>query len=85
MLKLNLNNPIILLRNIDPANELCNGTRLVVRGFQRNVIDAEIAVGQHAVKRIFLPMIPLYPSDDEMFPFQFKMKQYPKQAPQTII
>uniref|UniRef100_A0A8I6WK18 ATP-dependent DNA helicase n=1 Tax=Hordeum vulgare subsp. vulgare TaxID=112509 RepID=A0A8I6WK18_HORVV len=29
-LKLKLNCPVILLRNIDPANGLCNGTRLVV-------------------------------------------------------
>jgi ATP-dependent DNA helicase PIF1 len=33
ILKLKLGCPIILLRNIDPANGLCNGTRLVVRGF----------------------------------------------------
>ncbi|XP_073359004.1 uncharacterized protein [Aegilops tauschii subsp. strangulata] len=77
VLKLKINCPVILLRNIDPANGLCNGTRLVVRGFQRNVIDAEIVLGQHAGKRIFLPRIPLCPSDDEMFPFQFKRKQFP--------
>jgi ATP-dependent DNA helicase PIF1 len=65
------------LRNIDPANGLCNGTRLVVRGFQRNAIDAEIVVGQHAGERVFLPRIPLCPSDDDMFPFRFKRKQFP--------
>eukprot|EP00267_Zea_mays_P053315 XP_020406428.1 uncharacterized protein LOC103652081 [Zea mays] len=43
VLKLKIGCPIILLRNIDPANGLCNGTRLVVRGFQRNSIDAEIS------------------------------------------
>ncbi|XP_066311145.1 uncharacterized protein [Miscanthus floridulus] len=69
VLKLKLGCPIILLRNIDPANGLCNGTRLVVRGFRRNTIDAEIMVGQHAGKRVFLPRIPLFPFDDELFPF----------------
>ncbi|WVZ63174.1 hypothetical protein U9M48_012829 [Paspalum notatum var. saurae] len=57
----------------DPHNyyppEFLNTTRLVV--------DAEIVLGQHAGKRIFLPRLPLYPSDDEMFPFQFKRKQFP--------
>ena len=76
VLKLKVGCPRILLRNIDPANGLCNGTRLVVRGFQRNTIDAEIVLGQHAGKRVFLPRIPLCPSDDEMFPFQFKRKQF---------
>jgi len=76
-LKLKINCPVILLRNIDPANGLCNGTRLVVRGFQRNTIDAEIVLGQHAGRRVFLPRIPLCPSDDDMFPFRFKRKQFP--------
>ncbi|AQK61879.1 hypothetical protein ZEAMMB73_Zm00001d012949 [Zea mays] len=77
VLKLKVGCPIMLLRNIDPANGLCNGTRLVVHGFQKNSIDAEIVLGQHAGMRIFLPRIPLCPSDDEMFPFQFKRKQFP--------
>lgn len=76
-LKLKINCPVILLRNIDPANGLCNGTRLVVRGFQRNAIDAEIVLGQHAGRRVFLPRIPLCPSDDDIFPFKFKRKQFP--------
>uniref|UniRef100_A0A453QHI5 ATP-dependent DNA helicase n=1 Tax=Aegilops tauschii subsp. strangulata TaxID=200361 RepID=A0A453QHI5_AEGTS len=76
MLKLKINCPIILLRNIDPANGLCNGTRLLVRGFQKNAIDAEIVVGQHSGMRVFLPRIPLCPSDDDMFPFSFKRKQF---------
>jgi hypothetical protein len=77
MLKLKINCAIILLRNIDLANGLCNGTRLVVRVFQKNVIDAEIVLGQHLGMRVFLPRIPLCPSDDEMFPFRFKRKQFP--------
>jgi ATP-dependent DNA helicase PIF1 len=77
VLKLKIGCLVILLRNMDPANGLCNGTRLVVRRFQRNTIDAEIVLGQHAGKRVFLLRIPLCPSDDEMFPFQFKRKQFP--------
>jgi ATP-dependent DNA helicase PIF1 len=79
VLKLKIGCPVILLRNIDPTNGLCNGTRLMVRGFQKNTIDVEIVLGQHAGKRVFLPRIPLCPSDDEMFPFHFKRKQFPIQ------
>jgi ATP-dependent DNA helicase PIF1 len=77
VLKLKIGCPIILLRNIDPANGLCNRTRLVVRGFRKNTINTEIVLGQHAGKRVFLHRIPLCPSDDEMFLFQFKRKQFP--------
>ena len=76
-LKLKINCPVILLRNIDPTNGLCNGTRLVVRGFQKNTIDTEIVMGQHAGRRVFLPRITLCPSDDAMFPFKLKRKQFP--------
>jgi ATP-dependent DNA helicase PIF1 len=76
VLKLKVGCPIMLLRNIDPGNRLCNGTRLVVRGFQKNSIDAEFVLGQHAGMWIFLPRIPLCPSDDKMFPFHFKRKQF---------
>jgi ATP-dependent DNA helicase PIF1 len=72
VLKLKIGCPVMLLGNIDPTNRLCNGTKLIIRGFQKNSIDAEIVLGEHAGKRVFLPRIPLCPSDDEMFPFQFK-------------
>ncbi|WVZ58588.1 hypothetical protein U9M48_008846 [Paspalum notatum var. saurae] len=68
VLRLKINYPIILLGNIDPANGLYNRTRLIVR---------EIVLGQHARKSVFLPQIPLWPSDDETFPFRFKRKQFP--------
>ncbi|XP_039818500.1 uncharacterized protein LOC120681006 [Panicum virgatum] len=51
--------------------------RLVVRGFQNNSIDAEIVNGQHAGKRVFIPRIPMSPSEDLTLPFKFKRKQFP--------
>ena len=77
LLRLKVGCPIILLMNVDPPNGLCNGTRLICRNFQSNVIDAEIAIGEHARKRVFLPRIPLCPSDDAMYPFKIKRKQFP--------
>lgn len=68
------------LRNIDPHNELCNGTRLVVRGLEHNAINDEIVNGSHAGKRVFIPRIPLSPSEDITLPFKFKRKQFPYQA-----
>jgi len=71
VLKLKIGCPVILLRNIDPANGLCNGTRLIIRGFQKNIVDAEIMVGQHAAKGVFYLA---YLSGNKMFSFQFKRK-----------
>ena len=77
VLKLKVNCPVILLRNLDPHNGQCNGTRLMIRAFQHNVIDAEIVGGQHARKRVFIPRIPLSPSEDVSLPFKFTRKQFP--------
>ena len=76
-LKIKTNCHVILLRNLDPNNGLCNGTRLMVRAFQDNAIDAEIVGGQHEGKQVFIPRIPMSPSDDISLPFKFKRKQFP--------
>jgi ATP-dependent DNA helicase PIF1 len=76
VLRLKVGCPIILLRNIDPSNGLCNGTRLICKSLETNMIDAEIAVGQHAGKRVFVPRIPLCPSESDMFPFKLKRNQF---------
>lgn len=67
---------IMLLRNLDPTNGHCNGTRYIVHRLHDHVIDATVACGPHAGKRLFIPRIPLIPSDN-IFPFQMKRKQFP--------
>ena len=46
---------VILLRNLNPAEGLCNGTRLIIKECYQNTIDAEILTGVNQGKRIFLP------------------------------
>ena len=48
-----------------------------VRAPQPNAIDAQIVGGQHVGKRVFIPRIPMCPSDDMSLPFKFKRKQFP--------
>ncbi|XP_022881048.1 uncharacterized protein LOC111398366 [Olea europaea var. sylvestris] len=43
-LKLKVNCPVMLLRNINPSEGLCNGTRLTCRKFEKNVILVEITI-----------------------------------------
>ena len=39
-----------MLRNIDAANGLCNGTRLIVRSLKIDIIEATIVTGSQAGK-----------------------------------
>src|SRR6266542_1566298 len=57
---------IILLRNLSPTEGLCNGTRLIVREFNKHMIDTEILTGSHLGKRVFIPRISITPSDTEL-------------------
>jgi hypothetical protein len=75
-LKLKVGVPIILLRNLNPSEGLCNGTRLIIRNMQSKVIDAEIITGSHIGKRVFIPRITLSPSDNNL-PFILKRMQFP--------
>ncbi|XP_027082697.1 uncharacterized protein [Coffea arabica] len=71
------NCPIILLRNLNPTEGLCNGTRLICRSLKQHVLCAEIAVGEHRGKQIVLPRIPLQTSDAEKIGIPFKRIQFP--------
>ncbi|KAG7980350.1 hypothetical protein I3843_05G178700 [Carya illinoinensis] len=76
-LLLKKNCPIMLLRNINPSEGLCNGTRLICCNFNRNVIDAKISVGHHKGKRVFIPIIPFLPDINENNGCPFKRTQFP--------
>ncbi|PNY15928.1 ATP-dependent DNA helicase PIF1 [Trifolium pratense] len=68
--------PIMLLRNIDQASGLCNGTRLQVRDLGKNIIKASIITGKHAGDMVFLPRMDLVPNDSGL-PFKFSRRQFP--------
>ena len=72
-LKLKSGTPVMLLRNINPP-KMCNGTRLVVKTLMPNIIEATILSGEGKGEHIFIPRIPLIPSD---MPFEFKRLQFP--------
>jgi ATP-dependent DNA helicase PIF1 len=67
----------MLLRNINPAEGLCNGTRLTCRKFDKNVILAEITNGEYRGKYVFLPRIPFVPLKGDHSSIPFKRTQFP--------
>src|SRR3954447_2686570 len=75
-LKLKLGVPIILLRNLNPSEGFCNGTRLICREFQSKVINAEIITGSHIGKHVFIPRITLTPTESKL-PFNLSRRQFP--------
>jgi len=64
---------IMLLRNFKPL-KLCNGTRFKVKALHRNIVEATILTGFAKGETVFVPRIPLIPSDH---PFEFKRLQFP--------
>ena len=54
---------MILLRNIDQAQGLCNGTRLIIKEFHRNFITVIIANGKNKGKIHYIQRLPITPTD----------------------
>ena len=75
-LKLAKNCPVILLRNLNPAAGLCNGTRLLVKEMHKYILECEIMTGDKAGERVYIPKIKLT-SPKGTFPFELSRKQFP--------
>ncbi|GJZ14822.1 replication protein A 70 kDa DNA-binding subunit B [Tanacetum coccineum] len=68
--------PIMLLRNIDQANGLCNKTRLQVLRLTRTSIQAQIINGTHFGKEVIISRLRITPSDKRLT-IKIVRKQYP--------
>jgi len=74
---LKLGSPVILIRNLEPAVGLCNGTRMIVTELKERVIEATILMGSHAGKRTFIPRISLDTPASSGLPFTLRRRQFP--------
>ena len=68
--------PAMLLRNLNPQQGHRNGTKYIVTHLHDNVIEAVVATGAYKGNRLFVPRIPIKPSE-KSFPFHLTRKQFP--------
>ena len=68
--------PLIILRNLNPGQGVCNGTRGVLTKMTRRVLEVRLLTGENAGQCILIPRITLSPSDMQL-PFQLKRRQFP--------
>lgn len=74
-LKLKVGAPVMLLRNLNPAKGLCNGTRLLIRYCSTRVLEAEVMTGDHAGHITFIPRISLI-TETSGIPFPIRRRQF---------
>ncbi|QQP37176.1 ATP-dependent DNA helicase [Caligus rogercresseyi] len=68
--------PIMLLRNLDPANGHCNGSRYVVEDLKPHMISAKLITGPNKGSILLIPRIH-FSNVSEDFPFTLTRKQFP--------
>ncbi|CAJ2678826.1 unnamed protein product [Trifolium pratense] len=75
-LRLKENVSVMLMRNIDQARGLCNGTRLLVNYLGKSIIGATVLTGTNIGDKIVLSRKNLIPTDPGL-PFKFQRRQFP--------
>jgi hypothetical protein len=75
-LKLKVDCPVMLKRNLNQAAGLCNGTRLRVKVMHRSCIECEFMFGPRTGERVLIPRITVT-SAEGILPFKLYRRQIP--------
>nr|XP_009784876.1 PREDICTED: uncharacterized protein LOC104233212 [Nicotiana sylvestris] len=68
--------PVMLLRNLNQTEGLCNGTRLIVRHLGNWSVSANIMSGKNNGSSVTIPRIIMSPNDSK-WPFKLNRRQLP--------
>ncbi|KAF1881145.1 hypothetical protein Lal_00023178 [Lupinus albus] len=74
-IKLKVGTQIMLLRNLDQTECLCNGTRMILNRLATHVIEAKVMTGKNVVKIFYISRMSLSPSHSP-WPFKLTRKQF---------
>ncbi|XP_058741856.1 uncharacterized protein LOC131614261 [Vicia villosa] len=73
---LKVGTPVMLMRNIDQSEGLCNGTRVMITKMANHVIEAKIMAGKGCGNMVYIPRMDMSPSQSP-WPFKLKRRQFP--------
>ncbi|XP_058735847.1 uncharacterized protein LOC131623246 [Vicia villosa] len=75
-IKLKVGTPVMLMRNIDQSEGLCNGTRLIITKMATHVVEAKIMAGKGFGNLVYIPRMDMSPSQSP-WPFKLNRRQFP--------
>lgn len=69
--------PVMLIRNLNVGEGLCNGTRMVISDFSERVLKCRLISGSNSGQDILLPKIKLIHDANRVAPIKFSRFQFP--------
>ena len=66
----------MLLRNLNPTEGLCNGTKLVFKEIRSNRLLVCKTIGEETERTVYIPRISLRPKEKQ-YPFEWSRRQFP--------
>src|SRR5580658_8385822 len=75
-LSLKVGCPVMVLRNLNPQEGVCNGSRGIITRMANRVIEVCLLTGDNAGQHVFIPCLKIEPTNAQI-PFQLCCLQYP--------
>ena len=75
-LELKIGCPVMVLKNLDATNGVCNRSRGILTRYSNRVLEVKLLTGEHAGQTVFIPRIANQPGEDENS-FSFTRQQFP--------